>query len=244
MGKSGLAALELLAEKGARLRATDVKPLAELPGVAELGVPFASSRPKFSLTPDIVVISPGVPCDLKPLEEARLRGRRGHWRRSNWLATFSRGRSSASPAPTARPRLRAWPATSCGSAAFRPGGRQHRHAAGLDGPHSRAGQWNVLELSSFQLETIQYFRARIRRLPQRPRPIIWTVTTVSRYMRPLSAVCSKPSRPATSPSSSRRRDLGELRASHLAQARWFSSSRAFSPERGWKTGAFCSTGSG
>ncbi len=43
-----------------------------------------------------------------------------------------------------------------------PGGRQYRNRSGRDGGDVRApDQWNVLELSSFQLETIETFRATI-----------------------------------------------------------------------------------
>ena len=78
MKKSGLASAHLLAGLGARVRATDLKPLAELGEAAEalerLAVPFELQTPATFLDCDAVVISPDVPADLAPLEDARNRG--------------------------------------------------------------------------------------------------------------------------------------------------------------------------
>src|SRR5688572_24444692 len=76
--RSGLASLELLKQHGARLRATDSRPLAELPKAAEvlerLGVPFEPQSPRVFENCDWIVLSPGVPADLEPVEAARRRG--------------------------------------------------------------------------------------------------------------------------------------------------------------------------
>ena len=45
MKKSGVASAEFLARRGALVSATDLKPLDELPGVRELGIPFAVQTP-------------------------------------------------------------------------------------------------------------------------------------------------------------------------------------------------------
>ncbi|MCU1236730.1 MAG: UDP-N-acetylmuramoylalanine--D-glutamate ligase, partial [Candidatus Solibacter sp.] len=74
MKKSGVASAEFLARRGATVRATDLKPLAELPGVAELGIPFAPQTPAVFENCDLIVLSPDVPADLAPLEAARGRG--------------------------------------------------------------------------------------------------------------------------------------------------------------------------
>src|ERR1017187_8833041 len=74
MKKSGVASAALLAREGARVRATDLKPLDALPGVRELHIPFAQQTPAFLGGPDLLVLSPVFPADLAPLEEARRRG--------------------------------------------------------------------------------------------------------------------------------------------------------------------------
>ncbi|HKT71444.1 MAG TPA: hypothetical protein VJQ47_01025, partial [Steroidobacteraceae bacterium] len=73
MAKSGVAAVELLLEHGARVRATDEKP--QVPErLAELGVEFAPQSPAVFEGIDLIVISPGVPADLPELETARRSG--------------------------------------------------------------------------------------------------------------------------------------------------------------------------
>src|SRR5450759_947758 len=78
MAKSGLAAVELLAIRGARPRATDRKPLEEMPEVAkrlrEIEVEFAVQSPSVFEGCAGIVVSPGVPADLPELAAARSRG--------------------------------------------------------------------------------------------------------------------------------------------------------------------------
>src|SRR5260370_36464148 len=76
--RSGLASLELLQARGALLTATDSRPLSELPAAAEvlkrLDVPFVPQTPAAFEGFDQIVLSPGVPADLPPVEAARRRG--------------------------------------------------------------------------------------------------------------------------------------------------------------------------
>jgi UDP-N-acetylmuramoylalanine--D-glutamate ligase len=78
MKKSGMASAELLARQGAVARATDLKSLDELGEARELlerlDIPFARQTPEVFEGCDLVVLSPDVPADLPPLEEARQRG--------------------------------------------------------------------------------------------------------------------------------------------------------------------------
>jgi UDP-N-acetylmuramoylalanine--D-glutamate ligase len=80
LARSGLAAVEFLLRRGARVRANDRKPVEELsPRVPELtgqGVEVvAGSHPSgLASDVDLVVLSPGVPPDVAPLQEARARG--------------------------------------------------------------------------------------------------------------------------------------------------------------------------
>ena len=102
---------------------------------------------------------------------ARRRARRAAFRDRRpgaGRAGFSKATSSASPAPTARPPPRRSPATFCVERDRCAGGRQHRHARRRPWWTLRApDQWNVLELSSFQLETIETFPRPHRRVPER-----------------------------------------------------------------------------
>ena len=81
MKKSGMASAELLARQGAEVRATDLKPLDELPEarelLARLGISFVPQAPEVFEDRDLIVLSPDVPADLAPLEAARRRGARG-----------------------------------------------------------------------------------------------------------------------------------------------------------------------
>ena len=78
MKKSGLASAELLVRLGARVRATDLKPLEQLgeagDTLARLAIPFELQTPATFLEMDAIVISPDVPADLQALDEARGRG--------------------------------------------------------------------------------------------------------------------------------------------------------------------------
>src|ERR1035441_2648084 len=80
MKKSGLASVELLVRQGAAVRATDLKPLDELGEarelLARLNVPFARQTPEVFEGCDLIVLSPDVPADLAPLDQARKRGER------------------------------------------------------------------------------------------------------------------------------------------------------------------------
>ncbi|MCP5111244.1 MAG: UDP-N-acetylmuramoyl-L-alanine--D-glutamate ligase, partial [bacterium] len=80
MGLSGLAAVELLNAKGAEVRATDVKPLDEMPAVAEQlqswNVTFSVQGPEAFRGRDLVVLSPGVPVDLEVVAQSRIEGAR------------------------------------------------------------------------------------------------------------------------------------------------------------------------
>ena len=80
LARSGLAAVDFLLRHGARVRANDRRPVAELhPRVlelAELGAELVTGSHPAGLVRDIdlVVLSPGVPTDLDPLQEAREQG--------------------------------------------------------------------------------------------------------------------------------------------------------------------------
>src|SRR5580693_4532707 len=68
MARSGVAAVELLREKGAVVRAVDQKTVA-IEGI----VVEAQSEAVFA-SADLILLSPGVPADLRELQAARERG--------------------------------------------------------------------------------------------------------------------------------------------------------------------------
>src|ERR1019366_7286596 len=71
---------ELRAREGPAIRAAGLKPLEALPGAGELlerlRIPFARQTPEVFEGRDLIVLSPDVPADLAPLQEARQRGAR------------------------------------------------------------------------------------------------------------------------------------------------------------------------
>ncbi len=150
--RSGLAALELLKSRGAALTATDSRPLSEMPKAAEvlkrLDVP-------------LIVLSPGVPADLEWIEAARRRGisvigeveLAGMFLQGKIIGiTGSNGKTTTTAMVGHILRESGIPA--------QVGGNIGTAVTALVAS-SRADQWNVLELSSFQLETIRDFRADI-----------------------------------------------------------------------------------
>ncbi len=80
LARSGLAAVECLLRRGARVLANDRKPVEELPPrvleLAEKGVELVTGSHPAGLVSDVdlVVLSPGVPMDVGPLKEAREQG--------------------------------------------------------------------------------------------------------------------------------------------------------------------------
>ena len=161
MKKSGVASAALLAREGAVVRATDLKPLDELPGVRELNIPFAQQNPAVFQSADIIVLSPDVPADLAPLEAARRRGVPVIGE-VELAAPFLKGRTigiTGSNGKTTTTSLIGHILRESGVTVQVGGNIGLPVTAMLD--TSREGGWNVLELSSFQLETIFEFRAHI-----------------------------------------------------------------------------------
>jgi UDP-N-acetylmuramoylalanine--D-glutamate ligase len=161
MKKSGVASAALLARLGARVRATDIQPLDALPGVGELHIPFARQTPAVFEGAELIVLSPDVPADLGPLEEARRRGVPVIGE-VELAAPFLKGRNigiTGSNGKTTTTSLIGHILRESG-VIVQVGGNIGLPATGMI-DSSREDGWNVLELSSFQLETIVEFRAHI-----------------------------------------------------------------------------------
>jgi UDP-N-acetylmuramoylalanine--D-glutamate ligase len=165
MKKSGMASAELLARTGAEVRATDLKPLGDLPEardlLARLGIPFVGQTPEVFEDRDLIVLSPDVPADLPPLEAARKRGARVIGE-VELAAPYLKGRTIGITGSNGKTTT-----TSLIGHILRHAGVPVQVGGNIGTPvtamidSSRDDGWNVLELSSFQLETISEFRAHI-----------------------------------------------------------------------------------
>jgi len=165
MKRSGMAAVSLLASQGAILRATDLQTLDALPEAADLlerlGIPFETQSPAVFEGFDVIVISPDVPADLPPLVAARERGIAviGDL---ELAAPLLRGQTIGVTGSNGKTTT-----TSLIGHILREAGVPVQVGGNIGTPVSAMvedstwGQWNVLELSSFQLETIQTFRAHV-----------------------------------------------------------------------------------
>jgi UDP-N-acetylmuramoylalanine--D-glutamate ligase len=155
MARSGVAAVELLREHGARVSAIDQNPSA-VPGL--IVEPQAESS--FAGV-DLIVLSPGVPADLAVLAKARRAGVPviGDLELAGWFLqgeiigiTGSNGKTTTTALTGHILERSGIPAQVGGNIGTPPSSLVKT---------SRTGQWNVLELSSFQLETTDSFRAHI-----------------------------------------------------------------------------------
>jgi UDP-N-acetylmuramoylalanine--D-glutamate ligase len=165
MEKTGLASVEFLVAEGHNVTATDTRALADMPAAAalleRLKVPFAPQSSAPFTTSDLVVTSPGVPDDIAPLDDAR-----------------NAGVSVIGDVELATPYLKGNTVGITGSNGkttttalighiFQFAGVPAQVGGNIGTPviamanTSRDDQWNILELSSFQLETIRTFRAHI-----------------------------------------------------------------------------------
>lgn len=161
MAKSGLASVELLLKHGVNVRATDIRIPDSLPVLERLGVPFELQSPDAFQSSDLIVLSPGVPADLEPLDTVRKAGVNvigevelaGFFLQGNVIGiTGSNGKTTTTALIGHLLQQAGIPAQVGGNIGT-------PVSAMVDS--SRPDQWNVIELSSFQLETICEFRAHI-----------------------------------------------------------------------------------
>jgi UDP-N-acetylmuramoylalanine--D-glutamate ligase len=156
MARSGVAAVRLLRKKGALARAVDAKPSGEIEGVTVEPQTESAFRDA-----ELVVISPGVPADLEVLVAVRSRGVPviGEL---ELAAPFIEGPTigiTGTNGKTTTTALTGHILRESGIACQVGGNIGTAPAEMVE--TSRPNQWNVLELSSFQLETIETFRASI-----------------------------------------------------------------------------------
>ena len=163
--KSGMASAELLVRHGAGVSLTDLKGLDELPGghefVSRLGIPFRRQSAETFEDYDLIVLSPDVPADLPQLDAARRRGTQVIGE-VELAAPFLQGRTIGITGSNGKTTT-----TSLIGHILRHAGVTVQVGGNIGTPvtamveTSRSDGWNVLELSSFQLETIAEFRAHI-----------------------------------------------------------------------------------
>ena len=156
MARSGVGAIRLLRKEGAVVRAVDEKLRGDVLGVTVEPQTEAAFRDA-----DLVVISPGVPADLDLLDQARARGipvigeveLAGLFLRGGNIGiTGTNGKTTTTALVGHILQQSGIPCQVGGNIGTPPTAMVET---------SRPGQWNVLELSSFQLETIRSFHAPI-----------------------------------------------------------------------------------
>lgn len=159
MAKSGIAALELLEQAHARVRAVDQNPAPLILNGRSLAVEPQTAEAFVGA--DLIVLSPGVPADALVVGEARQRGVPviGDLELASWFLKGPIIGITGSNGKTTTTALTGHILKSAGIAAQVGGNIGTPPAAMVASSH--AGQWNVLELSSFQLETTQTFHAHI-----------------------------------------------------------------------------------
>ena len=167
--RSGLASAELLLRNGARVRAITDKPLtAEEQAVFDrLGVPVGAQSAENLFggdpgkAPHLIVLSPAVPTDLPLLQEAQRRGIPifGEVELSSYFLKGPVIGITGTNGKTTTTALTGHILQESGIACQVGGNIGKAVAAMVEA--SADSQWNVLELSSFQLETIRRFRAQI-----------------------------------------------------------------------------------
>ncbi len=165
MARSGLAAAQLLSSRGAKVTATDANLLENLGDAGatleRLKVPFAPLRSDLLGHADLVVVSPGIPIGAPELEYARGKGVPVIGE-VELAVRFLKGPIAAitgSNGKTTTTALLGHLLATAGVAAQVGGNIGVPPTAMVE--TSRADQWNVLELSSFQLATTSSLHVRI-----------------------------------------------------------------------------------
>jgi UDP-N-acetylmuramoylalanine--D-glutamate ligase len=165
--RSGQAATELLQNQGAFVRVMDSNPLAEEDQEAfddldvEVVAQEEANLPHDGHEPHFIVLSPGVPFELPLLIAARERGipTIGEVELASYFLLGSIIGITGSNGKTTTTALTGHLLETCG-VPCQVGGNIGTAVTSLV-ETSKEDQWNVLELSSFQLESIDHFRATI-----------------------------------------------------------------------------------
>jgi UDP-N-acetylmuramoylalanine--D-glutamate ligase len=167
MGRSGMAVARFAAARGAVVTANDAGPASELgPQIAELreagiSVLAGGHSEKLFLEADIIVLSPGVPPDIAPIQAARRSGIKivGEAEFASW---FLRGRIIGITGSNGKTTT-----TSLIGALMGAAGQEVLVGGNIGVPltslveKSTEPTWTVAELSSFQLENVEQLRVNV-----------------------------------------------------------------------------------
>lgn len=166
MGKSGIAAAELLHRHGAVVTAVDERDEGSLPEpvrarLRDLSIPLQAQTEQAFTGADLIILSPGVPPDIAPVRAASAAGIRvlGEVELAGW---FLKGRHIGITGANGKTTT-----TALIGHLLRTAGLPHQVGGNIGTPPtamvdtSTSEGWNVLELSSFQLETTETFRVNI-----------------------------------------------------------------------------------
>ncbi|MGD8377224.1 MAG: UDP-N-acetylmuramoyl-L-alanine--D-glutamate ligase, partial [Acidobacteriota bacterium] len=167
LGRSGLAVARFLASRGARVHASDVRPVSELEEEAAAidamgaGVETGGHVPERFAESDLVVVSPGVPLAVPALAAARNAGV-PIWAEVELAARFLRGPLIGVTGSNGKSTV-----VSLIAHLLEAAGREAVACGNLGTPlislveDDRESRWYVVELSSFQLEGIRSLRPHI-----------------------------------------------------------------------------------
>ncbi len=167
LGKSGVASAIFLQSRGAKVTVSDAKSEAqlrqEIPQLLDRGITVETGHhgERTFRDQDMIVISPGVPFDQPQLEQARSRGIQVIGE-IELAAQFVKGHIVAITGSNGKTTT----TSLCGDI-LTAGGRKTLVGGNIGTPaisfadEADENTWSVLEISSFQLETIQTFRPQI-----------------------------------------------------------------------------------
>ena len=236
MARSGMAAVELLIGKGARVVAVDVNQGAVSPvkneRLAQLGVAMQPQTGAAFAGADLIVLSPGVPADAPEVEAARRRSIPviGDLELASWFLQGETIGITGSNGKTTTTAMTGHILKSCGIPA-QIGGNIGTPPCSMVAT-SKPGQWNVLELSSFQLETIDTFRAHVGVLLNITPDHLDRHYTLERYAAAKGRLFENQRAGDFAVFNADDSSSGELagrRPAPLAKDYWFSSTHAVSP---------------
>ncbi len=167
LGKSGVASALFLESRGARVTVSDAKSedqlRNEIPALLDRGITVETGKhgERTFRDQDLIVVSPGVPQDVPPLQHAQRLGIPVIGE-IELTARFLRGHIVAITGSNGKTTT-----TTLTGEVIASGGRQTLVGGNIGTPaitfveHSSAETWVVLEISSFQLESISSFRPHI-----------------------------------------------------------------------------------
>ncbi len=167
LGRSGIAAAGFLRERGARVTVSDARSAAalarEIPALLDAGI-MVETGGHGLLTfrkQDLIVVSPGVPADTPELQQARSFGV-PVLGELELAYRFLQGQTAAITGSNGKTTTTTIVGEIFRGAAIPTlvGGNIGRPVVDLVA-ESRPDGWNVLEVSSFQLETVSEFRPRV-----------------------------------------------------------------------------------